>query len=99
MVEPWPRGRNPFDESGVERGADRVARIDADGLSVGAVIVPLAGGEIELEAVLVHARAHLADFKVPQYVALREEPLPRNPGGKVLEAQLREQTSWGKALR
>jgi hypothetical protein len=28
-----------------------------------------------------------------------EEPLPRNPGGKVLKAQLREQTIWGQALR
>ncbi len=26
MVEPAPRGRNPFDETGVERGADGVAR-------------------------------------------------------------------------
>ena len=25
-VEPLPRGRNPFDESGVERGADGIAR-------------------------------------------------------------------------
>ena len=52
-----------------------------------------------MEAVLAHTREQLADFEFPQYVALREEPLPRNPGGKVLKAQLREQTSWGKALR
>ena len=30
-----------------------------------------------------------ADFKVPAYVELRDEPLPRNPAGKVLKAQLR----------
>jgi long-chain acyl-CoA synthetase len=72
---------------------------DMMGEKVGAVIVPLAGRELDVDAVLAHTRAHLADFKVPQYVALREEPLPRNPGGKVLKAQLREQTSWGKALR
>jgi long-chain acyl-CoA synthetase len=72
---------------------------DMMGEKVGAVIVPLAGGELDVEAVLAHTRAHLADFKVPQYVALREEPLPRNPGGKVLKAQLREQTIWGQALR
>jgi len=41
----------------------------------------------------------IADFKVPQYVAVRGEPLPRNPGGKVLKAQLREETDWGKPLR
>ncbi|MGZ6957937.1 MAG: class I adenylate-forming enzyme family protein, partial [Acidimicrobiia bacterium] len=32
---------------------------------------------------------HLADFKVPAHVELRDEPLPRNPAGKVLKSQLR----------
>jgi long-chain acyl-CoA synthetase len=63
------------------------------------VIVALAGHELDVDAVLAHTRAHLADFKVPQYVAVRDQPLPRNPGGKVLKTQLREQTSWGEALR
>jgi acyl-CoA synthetase (AMP-forming)/AMP-acid ligase II len=39
---------------------------------------------------MARAREQLADFKVPQYVSVRGEPLPRNPGGKVLKAQLRE---------
>jgi long-chain acyl-CoA synthetase len=69
------------------------------GEKVGAVIVPLAGREADVQAIVAYCRAHLADFKVPQYVAIREQPLPRNPGGKVLKTQLREQTSWGKALR
>ena len=69
------------------------------GEKVAAVLVPAAGARIDVAAVLEHARARLADFKVPQYVAVREEPLPRNPGGKVLKAQLREQTDWGKPLR
>ena len=72
---------------------------DMMGEKVGAVIVPAAGAEVNVEAVIAHTRARLADFKVPQYVALRSQPLPRNPGGKVLKGQLREQTSWGKALR
>jgi len=49
--------------------------------------------------VIEHCRAHLADFKVPQYVAVRADPLPRNPGGKIIKAQLREQTRWGAPLR
>jgi acyl-CoA synthetase (AMP-forming)/AMP-acid ligase II len=69
------------------------------GEKVGAVIVPLAGAHADVQAILAHCRAHLADFKVPQYIVLRQEPLPRNPGGKALKGQLREQTSWGKALR
>jgi len=45
------------------------------------------------------ARQHLADFKVPQFVAGRAEPLPRNPGGKVLKPTLRKETDWGPTLR
>jgi acyl-CoA synthetase (AMP-forming)/AMP-acid ligase II len=69
------------------------------GEKVGAVIVPAAGQELDVDAVIEHCRARLADFKVPQYVAVTSEPLPRNPGGKVLKAKLREQTDWGKPLR
>jgi long-chain acyl-CoA synthetase len=87
------------DAPGVGEAAVVAVPDEMMGEKVGAVIVPLAGSEFDVEAVLAHTRAQLADFKVPQYVALREEPLPRNPGGKVLKAQLREQTSWGKALR
>ncbi len=72
---------------------------DMMGEKVGAVIVPAAGGPLDLEAVLAHCRTHLADFKVPQYIATREEPLPRNPGGKLLKKQLREETEWGRPLR
>ena len=69
------------------------------GEKVGAVIVPLAGDAPDVEAILAHCRAHLADFKVPQYMAVREEPLPRNPGGKLLKRRLRDETSWGPPLR
>jgi long-chain acyl-CoA synthetase len=69
------------------------------GEKVGAVIVAAPGGLLDIDAVIGHCRAHLADFKVPQYLALREEPLPRNPSGKVLKTQLREETDWGKPLR
>ncbi|HEV3048631.1 MAG TPA: AMP-binding protein [Solirubrobacteraceae bacterium] len=69
------------------------------GEKVGAVIVPQAGVEPDVPAILAHCRARLADFKVPQYVAISPDPLPRNPGGKVLKAPLREHTDWGKPLR
>jgi long-chain acyl-CoA synthetase len=68
------------------------------GEKVGAVIVP-AGGELDVPAVIEYCREHLADFKVPQYLATRSEPLPRNPGGKLLKKQLREETEWGAPLR
>jgi len=71
---------------------------DMMGEKVGAVIVP-AGDGLDVEAVIAHVRERIADFKVPQFVAVRTEPLPRNPGGKVLKAQLRDETEWGAPLR
>jgi long-chain acyl-CoA synthetase len=69
------------------------------GEKVGAVIVPAPGQELDLDELLRYSRVHLADFKVPQYVSLREEPLPRNPSGKLLKKRLREETDWGAPLR
>jgi acyl-CoA synthetase (AMP-forming)/AMP-acid ligase II len=71
---------------------------DLMGEKVGAVIVP-AGGDADVGAIIAHVRERIADFKVPQYLAVRDEPLPRNAGGKVLKAQLREETDWGEPLR
>jgi acyl-CoA synthetase (AMP-forming)/AMP-acid ligase II len=69
------------------------------GEKVGAVIVPKPGKTIEPVELLAFARERLADFKIPQYVAIRSEALPRNPGGKILKKQLRTGTEWGKAVR
>ncbi|HWS74923.1 MAG TPA: acyl-CoA synthetase, partial [Quisquiliibacterium sp.] len=44
-------------------------------------------GQAELER---HCRAHLAAFKVPRQLVLREA-LPRNPSGKVLKRVLRDE--------
>jgi long-chain acyl-CoA synthetase len=60
------------------------------GEKVGAVIVPLPGATVDPRSVVAYAREHLADFKVPQFIAVRGAPLPRNPSGKVLKAALRE---------
>jgi acyl-CoA synthetase (AMP-forming)/AMP-acid ligase II len=68
------------------------------GEKVGAVLVPAPGSDFDVSGVMAHAREQLADFKVPQYVAVRTEPLPRNPGGKVLKAQLRD-GEWDDAPR
>jgi acyl-CoA synthetase (AMP-forming)/AMP-acid ligase II len=67
------------------------------GEKVGAVLVPRPGEELEPADVVAFARRHLADFKVPQYVAVRDEPLPRNPGGKILKPKLREGVDWQRA--
>ncbi|MGY1686865.1 hypothetical protein ACI8AK_14850 [Geodermatophilus sp. SYSU D00867] len=69
------------------------------GEKVGAVVVPVPGTELDLEAFLAHARAHLADFKVPQFVSVRSAVLPRNPGGKVLKPVLRAESEWAPVRR
>jgi acyl-CoA synthetase (AMP-forming)/AMP-acid ligase II len=69
------------------------------GEKVGAVIVLKPGLKAEPRDIVSFASEHLADFKVPQYVTIRIEPLPRNPGGKILKKPLRDGTEWGRSLR
>ncbi len=69
------------------------------GEKVGAVVVAQPGATPDPAAIRAWARDQIADFKVPQFISLRTEPLPRNPGGKVLKAQLRDSTEWGEQLR
>jgi acyl-CoA synthetase (AMP-forming)/AMP-acid ligase II len=69
------------------------------GEKVGAVVVPRPGRQIDGAELRSFVSDLLADFKVPQFVAVREEPLPRNPGGKVLKPDLRKTTEWGSELR
>jgi long-chain acyl-CoA synthetase len=40
----------------------------------------------------------LAGFKVPQFVSVRSDPLPRNAGGKVIKPAVRDETHWGSPL-
>ncbi|MDT7609274.1 MAG: hypothetical protein QOG96_3777, partial [Pseudonocardiales bacterium] len=69
------------------------------GEKVGAVLVAAPGGTVDPGEVLAYLGDRLAAFKIPQFVVVREDPLPRNPGGKILKRQLREQTEWGTPLR
>ncbi len=69
------------------------------GEKVGAVVVPIPGTSFDPDGFVEYARGHLADFKVPQYLVVRPELLPRNPGGKVLKPVLRKETEWGKPIR
>ncbi|MEN3333248.1 MAG: long-chain acyl-CoA synthetase [Blastocatellia bacterium] len=69
------------------------------GEKVGAVVVPRPGQALDISDLLAFARTHLADFKVPQYVVIRQEPMPRNPGGKMLKPVLRKETAWDKSVR
>jgi long-chain acyl-CoA synthetase len=59
------------------------------GEEVKAVVQVRAGSTVTEDELRDFCRPHLADFKVPAYVELRSEPLPRNPAGKVLKNLLR----------
>jgi long-chain acyl-CoA synthetase len=59
------------------------------GEEVKAVVQLRAGATTTVEELRAFCRKHLADFKVPEYVEIRDEPLPRNPAGKVLKNLLR----------
>lgn len=69
---------------------------DVMGEKVGAVLL---GDDIDVAAVLDHCRGELADFKVPQYITVVAEELPRTASGKLLKGQLRQQVQWGDPLR
>jgi len=69
------------------------------GEKVGAVVVPRPGQSLDVSDLLAFAREHLADFKVPQYVVIRKELMPRNPGGKMLKPVLRREVEWGQPVR
>ena len=59
------------------------------GEEVKAVVQVEPGGPLTDDEVRAWVRAELADFKVPTYVELRDDPLPRNASGKLLKNVLR----------
>lgn len=60
------------------------------GERVAAVVRPVPGRRLAPEAVQKHVAARLASFKVPEKVVFVEDPLPRNPAGKLLKRQMVE---------
>jgi len=61
------------------------------GEEVKAVVQVRPGSTVTEADIRTFCAAHLANFKVPEYVDIRTEPLPRNPAGKVLKNLLRGQ--------
>ena len=68
-----------------------------------AVIAVTDGTPLDGAAVLGRCAEALADFKLPRYLVVRDEPLPRNMSGKVLKAELRREyadlPTTGTAIR
>jgi len=55
------------------------------GERVKAIVVPRPGARLDTESVQRHVAARLAGFKIPEFVEFRDQPLPRNPAGKLLK--------------
>jgi acyl-CoA synthetase (AMP-forming)/AMP-acid ligase II len=68
------------------------------GEKVGAVVVLKPGAKAEPSEICEFLKGRLADFKIPQFMIIRADALPRNPGGKILKPRLRKEAVWGGAL-
>jgi len=56
-----------------------------------AIVTVASGAVLDEQAVVAHCEALLADYKVPRYVALRADPLPRLPSGKLDRNAIRDE--------
>jgi long-chain acyl-CoA synthetase len=60
------------------------------GEEVGVAVFLHPGAKVEAEALRAHAAILIAKHKVPRYIWMMSEPLPRNANGKFLKRELRE---------
>jgi long-chain acyl-CoA synthetase len=60
------------------------------GEEVAAALVAKPGRTIDPHALRAFLAKHLAPFKIPTRIRVHEEPLPRNPAGKILKRALRD---------
>jgi long-chain acyl-CoA synthetase len=68
------------------------------GEAVKAIVKRAGGSEVTEEELIAFAREHLAGYKLPKSVDFSDDPLPRNPSGKLLKRELRE-PYWSGASR
>ncbi|WP_077034906.1 class I adenylate-forming enzyme family protein [Pelomonas sp. KK5] len=77
------------DFPGVEEVAAIAAKDERFGETPMAVVYAPRG--LDVAALVAHCNTHLSDYKVPRYVAVHAEPLPRLPAGKLSKLALRKQ--------
>jgi acyl-CoA synthetase (AMP-forming)/AMP-acid ligase II len=61
---------------------------DLFGHELKAVVVPTHGATVDSEELRERCREVLAEYKVPKFIEIRHEPLPRSPSGKIAKSEL-----------
>jgi long-chain acyl-CoA synthetase len=87
-----------FDHSSVAECAVFGVPDDRLGEEVAAAIVLQPGSENDVDALRAHCATSLAKYKIPRYIWVSSDPLPRNASGKFLKRQLREELKLADAL-
>ncbi|WP_174187461.1 class I adenylate-forming enzyme family protein [Nocardia barduliensis] len=86
---------------GVEEVAVIAAGDDRFGETPAAIVK--VSGDVDEAAIIEHCNRLVADYKVPRYVVIRDEPLPRLPSGKLsktaIRAEYRDVTDRFEKLR
>ena len=71
---------------------------DRLGEEVGSAVYVEPGHTVDPAALRDHCKGLLAPFKVPRYLWLLNEPLPRNANGKFVKRALQDALSLGDAV-
>ena len=66
---------------------------DRLGEEVGVAVFCRPGKDVEANALRSHCRDRIASHKIPRYIWIVDEPLPRNANGKFLKREMRERLS------
>jgi long-chain acyl-CoA synthetase len=88
-----------FEHAGVADAAVVGLPHEVLGEEVGAIVVLHPGAHVTAEEMRAHLGERIAAFKVPAHFWFRAEALPRNPAGKVLKRQLRDEVAADGAER
>src|SRR5581483_1450400 len=77
-----------LEHAGIEEAAV-IAAPDDTFVETPMAIVYAGGRAVDIAALIDHCNANLSNFKVPRYVIVRDEPLPRLATGKIAKPELR----------